>query len=337
MKTIAILGAAGGVGTALARHCARSTPYHITALAAPWDSEERRVALRRLGIKLFVGDIRNTNDLQQCMARAHAVVNCAAMLPGNEDKKAQYDINVRANERILRLAKSIGTEKIVFLSTAGVATHHHRVNDERAPYRKPPNAHVWSKIECERMLDRVAQEIRRPCVILRPVSIYGPSMMFRWPETIRYVKNGNMALIGAGTARYPLIYEDDLARAIVCAIETDRLHSVAQNEKIIISADEPTTVGDITRLLARFLGAPPPKHRPYALALLASYCATAIPRRIKSERLKLLTPHTVKEYAFGHRYDTEKAKKLLGFSARVPLYDGIQHMLAAYGELPCAR
>ncbi|MBI1975247.1 MAG: NAD(P)-dependent oxidoreductase [Parcubacteria group bacterium] len=329
MKDISVLGAAGGVGVALCQHLSREGAYHIRALVAPWDKKERVEELRQLGAEIVVGDIRNTPDLEKIMSGAYAVVNAAAILPDGGDKKLQYEVNVLANERILRLAKSSGVAKMVFISTAGVASNIGRgKEDESAPYRAPQNVHVWSKVENEKMLDRLSKEIGYYGIILRPASIYGPHMTFRWPEIIRYVQTEKMVVVNRGKCPYPLIHERDLARAIVLAIEKGV--PSGKNEKIIVSSDEPLTIGDIANFIADSYGVRRPKSYPFLPVLLASYVLRLVPTQLKPSRFRLVTPQTVREYAHGHAYDTAKAKKLLGFQAEIKFADGMKEVLNGY-------
>lgn len=329
MKTVVILGAAGGVGMALSEYLSATGQYTLRGLVAPWDNEANVDHLRSLGIEIRVGNVTNEGDVKNVLQGVWGVVNCAAMLPERGDARLQHEVNGVAPGMILRVAHQLGLEKKIFISTAGVASHGGTApEDETAPYRTPQNPHVASKIEGEQTLDAVGGEIADYAFILRPASIYGIRVAFRWPEIIRMVRAGRMAVFGDGRAPYPLIHERDLARAIGLALAYPA--RLVRNEKIIVSSDEALTLAGIVDYIADYFRVRHPIRIPFGLAYAASWFLRAVPRSMKPNVIRNLTPLAVKEYIDGHAYRTEKAKQLLGFEATITFKDGMDEMLAYY-------
>lgn len=329
MKHVLVTGAAGGVGMATCR-LLLERGYGVTALVAPWDDPDCMRTLTEHGAHVAKGDIRDPSTIERYFSGKDAVVHAAALLPtgaASLTKRAQYETNVKGSENVLRLAHTVEVPRAVFLSTAGVASHYEGktvLGDEMSPYRKPQNAHIWSKIESEKILDRISADLRYPIVILRPVTIYGAGMTFRWPDVFEMVKKGALKLIDDGTAPYPLIHVRDLARAVLCAVE---LSELKKTEKIIISSDARHTLREITAYISRYVGAKEPGQVPYRAALLASYVLSLIPSFLKPLQLRYLTPPSIREYKYGHLYRTEKAKQLLRFQAEIPFEAGMREAL----------
>src|SRR3989338_3716511 len=213
MNMISILGAAGCAGMALSEYLVKTGNYALRAFVAPLDDRERVRRLQELDIEISEGNITRPEDISRAVEGAWAVVNCVAVLPGDGDKRIQYEVNVRAAENILRFSKQAGVIRLVHISTAGVASHGGgAAEDESASYRQPQTIHVWSKIEAEKTLDKVSREIKYYCVIIRPASIYGPHMRFRWQELFEYARKGKMVMFDGGKGPFGLIHDGDLAR-----------------------------------------------------------------------------------------------------------------------------
>lgn len=332
MKKIVVTGAAGGLGLALCEHLSSLRKYAIRGCVAPWDSKERVAELRQYVSEVIVGNITKEPDVQRALQGMNVLVNCAAALADKHDKNVQFQVNVRANELLLRSAKRYGLEKMIVISTAGVATSLGQgVDNETSPFRKHlHNYHIWSKIENEKMLARVSKEINYYCIILRPASIYGPHMTFRWGEIIEYVKKGTMRVFNDPISRYPLIHERDLVRAIELSIE--KIGPLKANEVMIISSDEPTSLHSIVNFIATEMKVLLPRRLPYWAVLAASYIIVCIPMSLRSKQLQLISPWSVREYRQGHAYVTEKAKKLIGFTAEVRFEEAMREILKIYRE-----
>ncbi len=328
--TILVTGAAGGVGLTASRYLA-ARAQTVRALVAPWSDGDRIRALASTGIQVVTGDVRERADVARALDGVHAVVHAAALLPHDGQaaptRAQQYEVNVRGSENVLRSAHAAGVGRAIFVSTAGVASHQRpgaAPDDETAPYRAPQNDHVWSKIEAEKAITRTSRELACPVVILRPVTIYGTGMVFRWPGIFRRVQRGTMLVIDRGRAPYPLIHAEDFARAIECALA---LPALERTEAVIVDSDESFTIGEIVRFIARYLHAPPPRSVPHAAAYGVAWAVSRLPRRITPARLADVTPARIREYVEGHAYRNDKAKRVLGFRARVPFASGMAEML----------
>ena len=78
------------------------------------------------------------------------------------------------------------------------------------------------------------------------------------------------------------------------------------------------------------LGAPAIRQIPFPAAYAAALLLCVVPSFLRPRSVREITPRVIREYKFGHRYDTGKAKRLLGFSASVIFREAIREMLAAY-------
>lgn len=331
MQNVLVTGGAGGVGLSVCL-CLVRREYRVTALVAPWDPPERVKELGRHHVAVYTGDVRDADGIAVAFQGQNALVHTAARLPegGVGNRPAQYAVNVEGTRNVLRLARRHGLQRAVHISTAGVASHQEEGSagdGETAPYRNPQNAHVWSKIEAEKFIDVFSAEDHFPVLVLRPVSIYGKGMLFRWPELFELIRRRRMRLIGDGNSPYPLVHVEDLARAVLLGLE---LPNLSKTEKVIIDSEEPLTFRAIVSFIAGYFGVPEPSSIPYPLARAAACMLAAVPDFLKPPALRLVTPLSVREYRYGHGYVTDKAKTFLGFRSELGFREGMGEMLDAY-------
>lgn len=329
-EKILIFGGSGAVGFAAVKNFVQKG-HPVRVLVPSWDRGRARQALETLkGVEVFEGDVRDSLKIGEVMKGVTYAVNAAAAMPDLPDKKQQYETNVLPVEFILRSAAENRVGRVVFISTAGVATHTKKrdISDETAPYRKPHNIHVWSKIEAEKKIDHDCEKFRVKCVTLRPVSIYGEGVTFRWPQIFEMIRRNQMRLIDGGECPYPLIHLQDVALAIESSLF--RLESSRRNTKIILDSGEPLTMADIVNTIADYFGVRRPRSYPYPLVYAGSIFIKMIPNFLKSERLKLIHPGTAVEYKYGHQYNIERARKLLNYFPSVSFSEGMRKMLVAY-------
>ncbi|HEY3267076.1 MAG TPA: NAD(P)-dependent oxidoreductase [Armatimonadota bacterium] len=132
--------------------------------------------------------------------------------------------------------------------------------NEDAPFQH--SVVVDSAIDAERLTNKAFQRGLRGC-ILRPSTLYGADS----PQTkaiVHAVKSGMPILVGSGKNFWSFIHPDDVASAIVRALEVQ-----PPAETYNLSDDEPVRMADCLKWLAETLHAHPPKGIAPFLAKLA--------------------------------------------------------------------
>jgi nucleoside-diphosphate-sugar epimerase len=281
------------------------------------------------GFAFFRGDVANARDLQTALRDVTALIHCAALLPHQEylGRERYYRTNVVGTERAFEVARELGLERAVHISTVGVLRPNSAgVTGDDSPYRRPPSLYHWSKIEAERRVAAVAARGGICAAVLRPASIYGPGMSFKWIDIARLIHNGRMRMVGSGRTPYQLIHVDDLVEAIVLALGCNARR--LRDQRITIVSPEQVTIVEILNSIAEYYGAPRPKTVPYSLALLGSLALTIVPDMLKPTLLRQVKPYSVREYRIPVRFDDNKAARVLGFRAQIRFREGIRGMLS---------
>lgn len=196
--TVAITGASGFVGAALARHLA-SQGWRLRVLVRP-GSQDR---LPRLdGAQIITGSLGDANALRQLLDGAQALVHCAGAVRGRT--RADFDrVNVEGVQALLDATGA--TQRVVHISSLAA--------------RHPGLSHyAASKLAGEQRVS--AQLPPQRWVVLRPPAIYGPGDRELRPLLDRMMR-GLALLPGPPDARFSLLHVRDLACAVGCLLSGD--------------------------------------------------------------------------------------------------------------------
>lgn len=163
-------------------------------------------------VKFYKGDIRDERLMRKIMRGADIVIHCAAALP-LWSKKEIFSVNVEGTRNILQIARELGVERVVFISSTAVygLPKHHPVTEDYP--LKGVGPYGESKIAAE----KVCLEFRKKgeCVpILRPKTFAGPMRLGVFQILNEWVRKGkNVPIVGHGKNKYQLLHIDDLMEA----------------------------------------------------------------------------------------------------------------------------
>jgi len=326
---IFLTGANGSVGKHFAA-AALSAGFRVKGLVLP--GEDARM-LERLGVSVQRGRLEDRRSMEIASQGTTHAVHCASLLPhlSAMGRTAFERVNVDAPREMVRLGKERGWKRTIFLSSCGVLGRETTgPTTDETPYRRPFDLYTWSKIEGEKAVVEETSRLGVHTVLIRPANVYGPGMLYKWPEVFELTSEGRMKTIGGGRVPFAVVHVRDLARAILAALDEDR--PISQGERILVSSPEELTFGEVLAIVAEKLGAPKPGNVPYVVALTAAYVARGLPPPLRLGRLKLLDPSAVREYRLGSRFDTSHAERALGFRAQERFDRGIAEAIAAWRE-----
>lgn len=193
--TVAITGASGFVGAAIARHLA-IRGWRLRLLVRP-GSQTRLPSLTEAHV--VSGSLADPDALKQLLDGAQALVHCAGAVRGLT--RADFDrVNVTGVQALLDAADD--SLRVVHVSS--LAARHPRLSHYAA-----------SKRAGEQLVETCLPPARR--VVLRPPAVYGPGDRELRPLLERMMQG--LALIpGRRDARFSLLHVDDLAAAVACLL-----------------------------------------------------------------------------------------------------------------------
>ena len=135
-------------------------------------------------------------------------------------------------------------------------------------------------------------------------------------------------LLGDGTARFQMVYVDDLTEGFRLAAESPS----AVGRTYILTGDEAPTLNELVHEIADIAHVDSPRFRlpvwPFWLA--GAVCeAVCIPFGIEPPIYR----RRVKFFTSNRWFDTSRARRELGFAPKVRLHEGIQRTLDSYRRL----
>ncbi len=210
-NTIAITGATGFVGAAVARRLA-AAGHVIKALVRPASVHRQP---HDIGAQWIEGDLDDNDCLRQLVKNVEVVIHCAGAVRG-ATREQFYRVNAEGLARLVRAAVD-QPQNPRFLLISSLSA------------REPElSYYAASKRQGEVVLNR--RSGRLPWTIYRPCAVYGPGDREILP-IFKWMAKGVAPVLGSGTGRFSLIFVEDLADAVVdwlkheaCQFATYELH-----------------------------------------------------------------------------------------------------------------
>uniref|UniRef100_A0A7V4G8K7 NAD-dependent epimerase/dehydratase family protein n=1 Tax=Desulfobacca acetoxidans TaxID=60893 RepID=A0A7V4G8K7_9BACT len=304
------LGAPGGGKNFLITGGAGFIGVNLIRTLAPWAREIRvldnlsagwREDLTELPVSLYVGDIRDREAVEACMAGVEVVVHLAAhtgVVPSVADPVFDQEVNIQGTLNLLMAAVRHGVERFLFASTGGaiVGGVTPPVHEGLPP--RPLSPYGAAKLAGEGYCSAFWGSYGLKTVILRFSNIYGPWSRHKGSVIAtfcrRILRGEPLTIYGDGTQTRDFLFVGDLCRALGAAVQAE----VPFGEPIQLGSGRETSLRTLLHTLEEVVGKgclPPVVFAP--------------PR-----------PGEV----FRNYVSIAKAKRYLGFEAATPLRQGLK-------------
>jgi nucleoside-diphosphate-sugar epimerase len=320
-KTL-VTGATGFTGKALCRRLIQQGEQVLAFVRPKSDIRE----LEAIGAECRIVDIKNGTEVKDNFTNVSKVFHIAAAYRTEYSDQGEFRrVNVEATRNLLEAACGASVNRFIHCSTVGVQGE---IEDPPASeeYRFKPGDHYQaSKLEGE-LLARKYFADGLPGVVVRPVGIYGPGDI-RFLKLFRTINQGVFVMIGSGNVLYHLTYISDLVEGIfLCGTVEDAL-----GEVFTIGGEEYTTIRELVNMIADVLGKPIPRMRiPYLPVYAASVACEIICRPLRIA--PPIYPRRVEFFSKSRAFSIDKAKRILGYTPRMGLREGLAATAAWYKE-----
>lgn len=256
-------------------------------------------------VELVRGDVRDVGGVRAAMQDIDAVLHMAALriTACAAHPREAMEVMCDGSFNVVDAAREAGVRRVVAASSASIygladvfPTH-----ETHPPY----NDHTWygaTKTLVEGMLRAYQAMYGLEWVALRYFNVYGPRMdvhgrytevLIRWME--RIANNQPPLIFGDGHQTMDFVHVEDVARANVLALLTANA-----NEAYNVGSGTETSLRELAATLLQVMGLDlTPEHGP-------ERSVNPVSRRLAS---------------------TEKAERLLGFSARIGLREGLDSLV----------
>ena len=306
MSRVLVTGGAGTIGAAVVRRLLADPAYEVRV------SDQRPAPQwMREGCEVHTGDLRVLEQAQAATDGCSHVIHLAAIVGGIANfhrlPHTLTEVNNALYNTVVRAALDHEVERFVYVSSSMVferAELFPTPEDYLPNCPVPVSAYGFSKLTGEVYCRAAHEEHGLPFTICRPFNAYGPGeapdpepgIAHAVPDLIDKVLSGQrpLQIFGSGEQSRTLTHVDDIADGIVTATSSPK----GLNEDFNISASRELTVAEIARIVWEACGEDPSA---FALEHLPSF-AVDVQRRWPS---------------------VEKAKRLLGWQARIDVEQGI--------------
>ncbi len=309
---VLVTGATGAIGSAVCRELV-THGYRVLGLIHTPESKSRL----SYGVVAVHGDIRDPAPWESAIERADVIVHLAVPTDIGSGKKDRADAQRDADELAAILDKLCGY----------VRRNKKRLVHTFGSLLYEPGADGWvretSAISSGRgygirhrkaypVLTRHRKKGLR-AMSVNPTFVYGQGGWFEG-GVLEPMSRGQSSYIGEGTQNMHYVEAADAAVAYRLAIERG-----LDGEDYLIADDQPSTIGDFTRLVAREVGAPAPKPVP------------------EEDLIPILGDWCVEAYTFCPKVDSTKAREQLGWAPRYKTIEqGVPHVVREWRQAHAA-
>lgn len=278
------------------------------------------------------GDLRDPQALTRAVSGVDQVFHVGARVSTSGPWEEFEAVNVRATERLIRLAAEAGARRIVHVSSLSVyaVPHDGAVVTEESAYDDGATArgrYARSKLAA----DQIAMEAGRagvPVVVVRPGLLYGPGRLP--PLARRWAALGPLRLIFASRHyRMPLAYVDNVVDALRLAMDVEGVCGRAYTV-----VDTHVDQEAYTRLYRQASGARwISVYVPLAALRFGAASAERAARLVGAR--PPVTRHQVERTLRSATFVTIRAERELGWRPRVSLEEALGRTFAAARGVAC--
>jgi len=307
MNRVLVTGGAGTIGSAVVRRLLSDSSWEVRIA----DHREAPVWMRQ-GCEIRTADLRRLDAAGEAVDGCSHVIHLAAIVGGiaNFHKLpfTLFEVNNALTGALTHAAVDHEVERFLYVSSSMVferATEFPTTEAHLEHCPAPRSAYGFSKLAGEVYTRAAHDQHGLRYTICRPFNAYGPGELpdrdepgiaHAVPDLIHKALTGRrpLEIFGSGEQTRTITHVDDIADGIVTAMAAP----AGENEDFNISASEELTVAELARIIWEACGNDPEE---FELAHLPSF-PVDVERRWPS---------------------VEKARRLLGWEARIDLRDGI--------------
>lgn len=231
-KKVFVTGGAGFIGSAVVCQLL-ACGYSVTVYDNLSTGTKENLPTHKT-LNIFVGDVRDFETTSLAMKGHEYVVNLAAQafVPTSYNHaRSVAETNALGSLNVFKASLNNAVKKIVHVSSSEVyGSAIYTPMDELHPLN-PRSTYAVSKLAGDLWAQTMAYEHNLPVVVLRPFNTFGPrDTCPRFiPEVIRQGFKESVIEIGSLATSRDLTYVEDVARAIVLALENEGIEGEVIN------------------------------------------------------------------------------------------------------------
>lgn len=280
------------------------------------------------GLKNVIrGDITDPKSIS--FPECEAVIHCAGILESSHPtNEVMLKVNLDGTKNVFEEGSSKGMKRFIFISTISAlgpcGSKKAPMSEEMEP--RPSDIYGRSKLEAERYIETISENLKISATVLRPSVLYGPGMNLNSSgmKTFTSINKGIMPLVGDGSTTLNMLYVDNLIHAINIALNR------TGNFRIYHVSERPYTQKNVIHAIERRMGKKGHKRYPKPILWLLTFGS-----EVASPFLKGPPPLSWTKY-HGLTKDlwtmsSERIRSELGYTEVKTLEEGIDETCSHYG------
>lgn len=304
MKAL-VTGGAGFIGSHLCEALAEK--YEVTALDNLSTGSHNLPFLKKAGVKVITGDIRDKDTVAKCVGDCDAVFHLAAMNRAQrsiDNPLEANDVNVNGTLNLLEESRNRGVKKFVFASSSSV---YGNPTDDKPrkedSFRKPIHPYGVGKLAGEEYCRVYHDLFSLNTIILRYCSVYGsrqktdiqyPAVIPKFLDSI--MKGEEITVYGNGKQLRQFTFIDDTVKATLSALKKEE----AVGQVFNIANQKEHSIIEVVEAIEEITGK-------------------------KAKVRKMKGPPE----PFTNKLDTTKMERMLGYHCKYSLQAGLKEMVSS--------
>ena len=231
---VLVIGGSGFIGgfvvSELLKYDIKEVVIYDNFARGKYDNVVESLKDPRCSVYSFGGDVREIDILNTAMKDVDYVFHLAAMwlLHCKDYPRTAFDVNITGTFNVLEACVKNNVKKLIYSSSASVYGDASEVPmTESHPFNNK-NFYGATKIAGEAMATAFNDRYGLEVVSLRYMNVYGPGQDQHAaysgvvPIMLNKIEAGEQPVInGDGSQAYDFIYVEDVAKANICALESD--------------------------------------------------------------------------------------------------------------------
>lgn len=257
---ILVTGADGFIGSHLVESLARDG-YPVRALVqynslGSWGWLDSAPDEVRSKIEVVLGDIRDSNAMQDVVRDCNIVFHLAALIAipySYKTPEAYLATNIQGTLNVLQAARAADVRQFVHTSTSEVYGTARIVPITEDHPLQPQSPYSASKIGADSMALSFYQSYGLPVTVIRPFNTYGPRQSARAviPTIITQIASGNRVVrLGATHPTRDFNYVSDTVGGFIAVLKS----RCTAGRVINLGSSFEVSIGDTARLIGEVMG-----------------------------------------------------------------------------------
>jgi nucleoside-diphosphate-sugar epimerase len=295
---ILITGATGFIGSSLIKSLPEDQPIRILARNP---GQARKMFPRAEVVK---GDLFDKYSLKKATRRADTIIHLAGLVSYRTPKAELMRVNCEGTKNLLEMCRS--ADRFIFASSVAVMGEIKTKTAAGENYKgEPENDYGASKLEAEKAVAKISDEINAQYIILRIAPVYGESAF--WQKNLKLLEKGFP--IPKTQKLTHIVHISDVVQAFQLAMKTSKTGIY------IIADKEPVKFTDLAEKLITLLGHKPKKYPFWLVRLIASASG--------------MGPY-FNTLTINRNYDITRAMNYLGYRPKADLDTELKKMVEWY-------